>query len=271
MTSAALVRLQPLAGLQRRVDLVTHDPQADLVSAGLHAQAIWEPFETRLWLAAQRSGDLVVDVGANLGYFTVLAALNERRPRRVHAFEPEPRNVALLSENVRRNGVGALTEVHAVALANEAGKGRLHLSLTNLGDHQIYAGDGERPSVAIPVVAGGPFLEALTDRVDLLKVDTQGSEGMVVEGLEPLLLASRGSLRILLELTPFSLALAGNSGRGLIEALARLDLPMAIVDHLEHRLVPSDAEALATWCDNVAATPGDRGFMNIFIGEAPDL
>ena len=63
--------------------------------------------------------------------------------------------------------------------------------------------------------------------------------------------------------------MAGTSGRALIELLAQLDLPISIVDHVEHRLVPSDADALATWSDNVDATPGDRGFMNLWVGPPP--
>ena len=88
----------------------------------------------------------------------------------------------------------------------------------------------------------------------------------MILGLLPLLRASGERLRILLELTPRSLRAAGTSGRALIETLAGLDLPFAIVDHVAHRLVPSGAEALATWCDNIDRCPEDAGFMNIFLG-----
>ena len=44
-----------------------------------------------------------------------------------------------------------------------------------------------------------------------------------------------------------------------------------VVDHVEHRLAPCSAQELALWCDNVAATAGDKGFMNILVGpRAPD-
>ncbi len=105
-------------------------------------------------------------------------------------------------------------------------------------------------------------------RIDLLKVDTQGSETRVLQGLLPLL-GGHSGLRVLLELTPFSLRLAGSSGSELLALLEPLGLPVAIVDHIEHRLVASDYAALSEWCNNVDATAGDRGFMNIFLGTPP--
>ena len=54
-----------------------------------------------------------------------------------------------------------------------------------------------------------------------------------------------------------------------IELLAQLGLMFWIVDHIEHRLVPSTEAELALWCDNVDAVQGDQGFMNIFLGAPP--
>ena len=49
--------------------------------------------------------------------------------------------------------------------------------------------------------------------------------------------------------------------------LQQLELPFAIIDHVEHRVVPCDALELTRWCENVDACPQDQGFMNIFVGE----
>ena len=262
--------LATVAGLRADVSLFTHDPNRDLVSRRMATERCWEPFETSLWLAAQHSGDIVVDVGANLGYFSLLSALAEAVPAQVHAFEPAADNYALLEANLALNGCADLVRSYRAALSNVNDTGRLRRSDTNLGDHQIYSGDGERVEESISLLCGADALAEHCDHIDLLKIDTQGSELAVIEGLWSLLTQSP-KLRILIELTPFSLALAGASGRQLVERLALLDLPFHIVDHLEARLVSSDAEALAQWCDNVEDTPRDRGFMNIFVGSAPPL
>lgn len=248
-----------------------HPPGTDLVSDRLREARLWEPFETRLCLGLVTPGAVCVDVGANLGYFTVLAAAQAGSGGRVHAFEPDPDNFALLAANVALNGLVDRCTLSPLALSDHAGEGFLYRSGDNLGDHQVYPGDGERPALPIRFARGEAVLGNAVDAIDFLKVDTQGSEAAVLAGLLPLLAQQPRPPAILIELTPFSLALAGSSGRALIEALATLALPFWIVDHVAGRLAPTEAEALATWCDNVAATPGDRGFMNILVGHAPTL
>lgn len=271
MAAHPKVDLASLPGLRRPAQFYTHPPDKDLVSARLHAECVWEPFESRLWLAAQRSGDVVVDVGANLGYFTILSALAEAKPAAIQAFEPDPDNYALLKENLRLNGVEAQVRATRAALTREPGEGTLYRSTDNLGDHQIHSTEEAGETRPIPLLRGAQALSDVVDRIDLLKIDTQGSELAVIDGLAPLLQSSRSRLRALVEVTPHSLRAAGDSGRALIERLADLDLSFWIVDHIEHRLVECAAEELAQWCDNVDATPGDQGFMNIFVGDRPRL
>lgn len=270
-TKRFAVTLDCINGLGAGLELDTHNPETDLVSRMLHTQRCWEPFESALWLASHSPGCVAVDVGANLGYFSLLSALHESRPGRIIAFEPAADNYRLLLTNVQKNGALERVEAIAAALGNGTATGALYRSVDNLGDHQIYPGDGERRIELIRVLHGADCLEAMgVAHIDLLKVDTQGSEHAVVQGLMPLLQKSRAALRILIELTPWSLRCADSSGASLLALLARLELPVAIVDHLEHRLVPSSYGELSQWSDNVDATPGDRGFMNIFVGEAPE-
>jgi FkbM family methyltransferase len=258
-------------GLPSSVSFHIHDPETDLVSRRMAEERCWEVFESRLWLASQRAGDVVVDAGANLGYFALLSALAPARAGQIHAFEPAADNFELLESNLALNRCAACVRAHRLALGARHARGSLYRSADNRGDHQVYAGDGERLAEDIETVEGARYLARFCDRIDLLKVDTQGSEFSVIEGLWPLLVAGGSELRMLIELTPFSLQLAGASGRALIERLSELDLPMSIVDHIEGRLEACAAEDLAQWCDNVAATRGDRGFMNIFLGTPPRL
>lgn len=262
------VQLTP-AVADRPLALCVHDERDQYVSRCLREEGVWEPFETALVLAALAPGDVFIDAGANIGYFSVLAAARVGERGAVYAFEPDPANAALLRQSVALNGMGGIVNVIEAALAREEGSAELYLSADNLGDHQLFATDDGRDSVAVATVNGAQYLAQCVQAVAMVKVDTQGFEYEVIAGLMPLLQALPRTPRLLVELTPFSLAQAGASGRALVELLATLGAPLWIVDHIEHRLVASDAEALATWCDNVAATPGDRGFMNILVG--PEL
>ncbi len=246
--------------------MLLHD-SADLhVSATLRERGIWEPFETALLLGAVSAGDRVLDAGANIGYFTLLAASRVGPSGRVYAFEPEPRNFALLARNVALNALQDRVTLCEAALAETTGEAQLYLSEDNLGDHQLQPDEAGRSAVAVRLEQGSHWFAGREAGLDFVKVDTQGAEHAVIKGLLPTLRASGPGLRILLELTPRSLRSAGTSGAALIDTLASLGLPFHIVDHLEHCLVPTSAEELATWCNNVDAVPEDAGFMNILLG-----
>jgi FkbM family methyltransferase len=265
LQTATAVALR-IPGLPRPLQLYVHGEQDRFVSHRIREEGIWEPFETSLVLRLLRPGDVFVDVGANVGYFSVLAASVVGAQGAVFAFEPDPDNCRLLRANAELNGLGHCITAVEAALADVEGEGRLFLSADNLGDHQVYVGDERRSSVPITLVHGSQYLMARLQRMDLLKVDTQGAEFQVMAGLLPLLQGLAQPPRIMIELTPHSLRQAGASGRALIELLATLGQPMWIIDHVEGCLGASSAEDLALWCDNWDRVAEARGFMNILVG-----
>lgn len=261
---------QPIAlripDLPQPLQLYIHGEQDKHVSRRIREEGIWEPYETSLVLSLLQPGDVFVDVGANIGYFSVLAASVIGECGKVFAFEPDPDNFRLLQANAALNGLQERISAAEAGLAETAADGRLFLSEDNLGDHQIFGAGPERNSVPISLVNGSQYLGPRLQRLDLLKVDTQGSEYQVMAGLLPLLQSLPNVPRVIIELTPLSLRQGGASGRQLIELLATLQQPLSIVDHIQHRLVVSDAAELAQWCDDVEAVAGDSGFMNILVG-----
>ena len=253
-------------GLPCPLQLHVHGSQDQHVSRRIREDGIWEPYETSLLLRFLHPGDVFVDVGANIGYFSVLAASVVGEQGAVFAFEPDPNNYRLLCANAELNGfAGNIVAVEA-ALSDTAGEGRLFLSEDNLGDHQVYVGDEDRNSVPIVLQRGSDYLARRIEQLDLLKIDTQGSEFQVIEGLMPLLVGLESKPRIIVELTPHSLRQAGASGRALMELLGTLDQPFWIIDHIEHCLIASSSEELAVWCDNWDKIEEARGFVNILVG-----
>jgi len=250
------------------LQLYVHGEQDRFVSQRLREQGIWEPYETSLVLSLLRPGDVFVDVGANIGYFSVVAASVVGAQGAVFAFEPDPDNCRLLRANAELNGFDERIIVVEAALSDASGHGELFLSADNLGDHQVYAGHEGRSSVPIALLQGSEFLAGRVQRIDLLKVDTQGAEFQVMTGLIQLLQSLAQPPRIMIELTPYSLRQAGASGRALVELLATLGQPLWFIDHIEHCLVATGAEELALWCDNWDSVAGDRGFFNILVGPA---
>src|SRR5262245_13382224 len=101
--------------------MVLHEQASDVViSRELAEKQIFEPFETKLVLENICRGDWVIDVGANIGYYTLLFAQKVGQRGRVFAFEPDPENFELLEHNVRQNGYDNVVLVNK-AVAEKTG------------------------------------------------------------------------------------------------------------------------------------------------------
>ncbi len=93
-----------IPGLDRHLHLRVHSATDLHISRQIREQGIWEPYESSLVQQYLQPGDVFLDAGANIGYFTVLAAASVGAHGHVYAFEPEPRNFQLLRYNVELNG-----------------------------------------------------------------------------------------------------------------------------------------------------------------------
>jgi glycogen(starch) synthase len=171
-------------------------PAADLsLTPDLVAHGIYERPFTNYLLRTLKPGDTVVDVGANIGMYTVLMA-NYVGPRgRVIAFEPNPDVLELLRENVALNWVGDRVEIRPTAVADRAGSLRLHVTERFMANSSVLE-PGEAYFRNIPmdtvreVEVDTETLDALADElvsVDLIKIDVEGAERRVIEGMAGML------------------------------------------------------------------------------------
>lgn len=164
---------------------------------------VYEP-ETTGYLARHlREGQVFVDVGANHGYFTLLAASLLGPAGQVVAFEPNPRVFTQLQAHVRQNHFEPRTSLHACALSDApAEAARLYVSRDALNsglssltpDAALLATGGlsETATVPVPVETFDRWLAASRlPRVDLVKIDVEGAEASVVAGMAQSLRAGR--------------------------------------------------------------------------------
>jgi len=142
------------------------------------------------WIGGFRPGDILVDIGANVGMYTIWAA--RTRGARVYAFEPESLNYAMLNRNIVANGLGDRVVAYCVALSDHSGLGELHLSQFMAGGscHSLdeKADAFHRP--ATPVFTQGCVSASLDELVQAgkipaprhIKIDVDGFEPAVVRG-----------------------------------------------------------------------------------------
>jgi FkbM family methyltransferase len=197
----------------------------------LQSGGIYEEYETELFKGLLEPGKVVVDIGANIGHYTLIAARIVGDSGHVYAFEPDPHNYDLLVKNVGLNGFNNVTAVN-MALSNEKGSLTLFLDKYNLGAHSLSADNVLMSAGAVEVETAtlDSFLaeEAGREKVDILKVDTQGAEGLILEGAQKLL--DEDDLIMLMELWPFGLRNAGYDPATLIINLDKLGFSFMVID-----------------------------------------
>jgi FkbM family methyltransferase len=181
----------------------------------------WEEHESRLFDAHVRPGCRVLDLGANVGWFAVRGVLAGAE---VHAFEPVPALCAIARRNVERamaKGPGKAV-VHQCAAGATSGRATIVLAAKNHGDNRVVDAGANKPadmanaeSIEIEV---RPVDELVKGPVRVVKIDTQGSEWLALQGAKKLLEASR-ELALLIEFWPY--ALRGCKPQELLDFLAR--------------------------------------------------
>jgi FkbM family methyltransferase len=148
-------------------------------------------------------GSTFVDVGANVGRYTLLAA---SLGARVVAYEPTPAVFHRFQENVAVNNFQGVQLVNS-AVTEKAGTLSLYLSPDDPEANNLFGG-GEQ-CIEVPAVALDEDLAARAiERVHVLKIDAEGSEPLVLDGAARLL-ASSAPPTILIEVNPVTLKIAG--------------------------------------------------------------
>jgi FkbM family methyltransferase len=187
----------------------------------------YEPVTTRVFLEAIRPGATVVDVGAHVGYYTCLAARATGRTGAVHAIEPATENLTVIRHNVARNG---FDNVHIHGVAAAAASGERTFVLTNASDSHGFYDHPLAHTVDRVVVQTQPVDDLVAGPADVIKIDAEGAELEVLEGLRGLLGRSPGAT-VIVEWNPPCLIAAGRAPEELPPMLRQLGLrDLVVVD-----------------------------------------
>jgi FkbM family methyltransferase len=144
----------------------------------------YEPGVARLLTTLARERRVIVEAGANIGYYTLLMAMAQPEGGVVHSFEPRPEVFVRLSQNVSLN---SLTSVHLNDAAISDVSGRATLYLPDSGNREMASLDRtfapSTRSVAVRTVRLDEYCASNRLAIDLLKLDVEGAEVRALEGL----------------------------------------------------------------------------------------
>lgn len=233
------------------------DPTDSIVSPFLLRDGYFEPYETALIESEICPGDVVLDIGANIGYYTLILARLVGEKGRVYAFEPDPTNFQLLKKNVRANGYHNVVFVQK-AVSDASGALSLYLCPDNKGDHRIYDSHDERNVVTIEATTLDEHFSEFQGTINFIKMDIQGAEGRAVRGMRRLLERHR-DVKLITEFWPAGLQRSGISAQDYLADLDRLGFRLFRIDEAEETTEPTSPDEL------LARFPAEReDFGNLY-------
>ena len=214
----------------------------------------YEPYTIELFKAAIKPGATVLDIGAHIGVFTLLASRQAGAAGKVYAFEPAPENFRLLDHNARKFGAG-----NVVAVQKAVGEGKKTVSLllaegpdmNSLYPHPLCSMVGSVPVECVSIdefLRGGP--------VDVIKMDIEGHEPYALMGMKQTI-ATSGPLTLFVELNPACLRRAGVEAEDFLASLVRLGFRVQLIDEHSRSLkrvtasLMQDAKNVPSWYANL--------------------
>ena len=158
------------------------DPTDFVVSEEI-SRGEYEQMETNTILKLVQPSDTIIDLGANIGYYTILFC-DAARAGRVHAFEPAPQTFGFLQKNIQWNGLKNAS-LYQIAIGERDGEAELFINGFNKGDNRLYESFGTK-GVPVRVSKLDSVIPPGT-KVDLIKMDIQGFEVHALRGMQRIL------------------------------------------------------------------------------------
>ena len=193
----------------------------------LEAQAmafeIYERDTVEVFKEIVKPGMTFVDVGAFVGYYTLLAARLVGTQGRVYAFEPNPHAFAILRKNVEENQYDRIVRTIAKAVSNRNTKMWLFLAGGAAGEASLYPGKKDpRERVEVETTTLDEFFaQEGWPKVHVVKIDVEGAEVEVLEGMREII-ARNPDIKLIIEFNPNTQIKSRGSYEELLELLRGL-------------------------------------------------
>lgn len=208
----------------------------------LSINGVYEPLQTELVKREISKGDVVLDIGANIGYYTLIFAKLVGEGGRVFAFEPDQDNFALLKKNVEINGYQNVTLVQK-AVSNEVGNIRLYLCEENKGMHRIYESRYCSQSIETESTRLDDYFQDYNGKIDFIKLDIEGAEFSAIQGMS-LLLQKNSSVKILTEFMPVAIKEFGVEPGEYLSLLVENGRKLYNINEKKKKVEPTDIHKL---------------------------
>ncbi len=183
-----------------------------------------------------KKGNIVVDLGANIGYYTLILAKLVGKSGHVFAFEPEPSNFKLLSKNVEQNKHHNVTLIQK-AVSNKSNKSKLYVSKRNMLSHRIFDAEDKRNCIDIAVITLDEYFEKLEKPINFIKMDVEGAEYATLYGASKIIENSK-NLVVMMEYFPKWIKKFGYVPEELLVSLKKKNFELFDILQTDKKLKP---------------------------------
>ena len=233
------------------------------MTESLVLRGVWEEQMTKLFQSIAKEGMVVVDLGANIGYYTLIAAKLVGEKGKVFAFEPEPDNYALLVRNIEENEYKNVCIPVPKAVSNRTGTMKLFLDPYSKGNHtigpQVYDSQNTWGHILVDVTTLDKFFEKYNDsKIDVIKLDVEGAEEEAFDGMTNIV-KKDDDLKIFAELYPVGLRSFGSSPESFLNKLIAHGFKLHIIDEQNGSVYLADVNSAIRICEE-----NQQGWVNIF-------
>ena len=220
-------------------------------SLDLSLNQVYNEFDTQTVKNQVKEGDIVLDVGAHIGYYTLMLAKSVGTKGKVFSFEPEPHNVEVLKKNISINNYLNIT-LESKGVSNTSKNCKLYSGLSSSGASRIFKPErilsnyNKEPINIQTLVLDEYFSKLdLLDKIDFVKMDIEGAEILALEGMQKILKKSK-NLKLFIEFNKEALEDSGSNPKDLLDMLENNGFMIYYVHDIKNKIIPADINLLMT-------------------------
>lgn len=200
-----------------------------IISSKLLQYGYWEKGLTDLVGRIIKPGMTAIDIGAHIGYYSVLFSQLVQPGGKVFSFEPEPYNFSLLKKNIEINKINNCI-IENKAISDIDNKLKLYLDPDNFGGHSATSRGNPNNFIEVEALPLDDYFKDKDTHVDFIKIDIEGGEYSALDGAKDII-RKNPDLIMVLELNPEQMNVSKISPGSFLKKIRSHGFQISIVDH----------------------------------------
>ena len=215
-------------------------------SLDLSINGVYGELDTKIIREEIHEGDIVIDVGANIGYYTLIFAQLVGSSGKVFAFEPESKNFEILKKNIEINNYPNIVAEQKI-VSDKSGIVKLFIAEHGIVGHRINQQKSSQKFIEVESIILDNYIKKLNldSKINFIKIDVEGSEPKVLEGAKEIMQKSN-QLKIFTEFNREAVEEYGIEPKEMIDLFYRNGFKIYLPNYKENKINLTNVNELLT-------------------------